>query len=297
MGVGYFGLLKNNMILMKIHGGLGNQMFQYALGRSLSLTHNIPLKVDTSYLQASNQSGRKLQLDNFNVTLTEATSQEIQSYISPIQKILDRIRPESVKKKIVEHSNTFDPSILKRCDGYFDGYWNCEKYFLSHADNLRKEFTLKNSLGSQSAVFAEQIRSETNAISLHIRRGDYVSIQKIANTLGALPLSYYESAIHILLEKNPNAHFFIFSDDIGWAKENLPHNIQTTFVSGPGVLDHEELILMNLCKHNIIANSTFGWWGAWLNTNPEKMVFAPKKWHAKEALNNSDILPSSWIQI
>jgi len=286
----------NGMIIVKIHGGLGNQMFQYALGQNLSLLHGVPFKIDSSYLSKPNQSNRSLGLHHFQTKMLEATPGEIAAYQSPFQKILDRAKPYSQKKNIVERSNTFDPDILKRQDGFFIGYWNTEKYFKNNEQAIRNDFKLAKPFGSAAENMRVKIASEPNSASLHIRRGDYVSIEKVAQVLGALPLSYYEKAMSEILAKNPNVHFFIFSDDINWAKENLKNN-NMTFVSSPDIPDYEELVLQSLCLHNIIANSTFSWWGAWLNENPQKIVIAPKKWFADDSKNTADLIPSTWILI
>lgn len=267
------------MIIVKLQGGLGNQMFQYALGRNLSLIHNVPFKIDSSYLRKPNQSRRTFLLDGFNIAATEATVAEIAQYRSTFQKVLDWLRPEPKRKKVLEHSPDFDPSLLKRSDGYFDGHWHNKKYFQANEQTIRKDFTLKNPFGASARETSEKIKSEHNATSLHIRRGDYVTISKIAAVHGTLPLSYYETACEIILDKNPDAHFFISSDDIAWSKANFPKNLPATFISSPEISECEELTLMSMCKHNIIANSTFSWWGAWLNTNSDKIVIAPKDWY------------------
>ncbi len=285
------------MIIVKLQGGLGNQMFQYALGRNLSLIHNASLKIDYSYLKTPNQSGRVFQLDGFQIKTTEATEKEIKSYTGTFQKILDRFRPSSRKKHIKESFERFNPELLERSDGYFDGHWQNEKYFKDNEKIIRNDFILKNPLGTEAQKIAMKISSEESPVSLHIRRGDYVVIKKIADIHGTLPLSYYEKACGIIMEKAPDTHFFISSDDIAWAKENFPKKYPATFVSSPEIKAHEELALMSLCKYNIIANSTFGWWGAWLNKNPDKIVIAPTKWFNRPAQTFAEILPETWLKI
>lgn len=288
------------MIIIKIHGGLGNQMFQYALGRNLSLLHNVPFKIDSSYLRSTNQSGRSFILNNFNTILEEATIEEINKYRSTFQKIIDKIRQESKKKKISDiskNSNIFNSDILNHSDGYFDGHWNNEKYFKDNWTVIQKDFTLKNPLNSKALECKNLIVSFQNATSIHVRRGDYVSISKITNIYTTLPLSYYEQAMKKIVEKYPDAHFFISSDDIDWVKENFPSNYPATFVSSSEISDCEELILMSKCKHNIIANSTFSWWGAYLNKNSDKIVIAPKNWFKDDNKNNFDLIPNTWIKI
>lgn len=285
------------MIIIKIQGGLGNQMFQYALGRNLSLLHNVPFKIDRSYLRSANQSRRVFWLDNFNTILEEAAPAEIDRYRSTLQKILDRIRPESKKKKIVELSQVFDSDVLSRTDGYFDGHWNNEKYFKDNENIIRKDFTLRRPFDPQALEIARRIASYKNATSLHIRRGDYLSIPKIANIYNALPFSYYKKAMTKILEKHPDAHFFVSSDDINWVKNNFPKNYPVTFVSSPEISASEEIVLMSKCKHNIIANSTFSWWGAWLNVNPEKIIIAPKDWFKDKDKNQNGLTPQIWIKM
>jgi len=283
------------MIIIKLEGGLGNQMFQYALGRNLSLTHKVPFKIDSSYLQKDNQSGRSLRIDNFKTALEEATPAEIYTCRSSLQKFLDRLRSASKKKGVIEKEIRFYPKNLKRNDGYFAGHWNDENYFKSSEDAIQKDFELKKPLGVAARKIADLIAAEPEPVSVHIRRGDYVSIQKVAVVHRELPISYYVEAMKKITEQKSNAHFFISSDDIGWAKENFPKDYPATFVSSPEIPDYEELILMSRCKHNIIANSTFSWWGAWLNQNPEKIVIAPKQWFNDPNRGTGGLIPSSWL--
>ena len=285
------------MIIVKLEGGLGNQMFQYALGRNLSLLHNVPLKIDSSYLQKENQSGRSLRIGAFNTKLEEATPAEVYACRSSLQKFLDRLRLASKKKGVIEREIRFYPKNLKRTDGYFVGHWNDENYFKSSEDAIRKDFELKKPLGLPAQKIAELIASEPEPVSVHIRRGDYVSIPKIAAVHRALPLSYYDEAVKMIIKQKQNAHFFISSDDIEWAKENFPKNYPATFISSPEIPDYEELILMGRCKHHIIANSTFSWWGAWLNQNPQKIVIAPTQWFNDPNRGTGGLIPLSWIKI
>lgn len=285
------------MTVVKLQGGLGNQMFQYALGRTLSLSHNTPFKIDSSYLRTANQSGRTYRLSGFTVQAEEATAKEIAAYRAPLQKILDCLRPESKRKKVLEKSAGFNSKILAHTNGYFDGHWNSEKYFSAHEKTIREDFTLKNPLGPVAETAARAIQAATTPVGLHIRRGDYVSIPKVAAVHGTLPLSYYETAMQKITAQFLDAHFFIFSDDIEWAKEHFPKNHPVTFVSAPEIPDYEELTLMSLCKHQIIANSTFSWWAAWLNQNPQKIVIAPKQWFNDPNRGTGGLIPSSWLTL
>ena len=144
------------MIIIKLQGGLGNQMFQYALGRSLSASHNVPFKIDYSYLRSTNQSGRSFLLDKFNAEVNEATTDEIISYVSTFQKILDRLRPDTRKKKILEYSSFFSPEVLNRSDGYFDGHWNSEKYFKLNEKIIRNDFKLKKTFEEKVEIVSKK---------------------------------------------------------------------------------------------------------------------------------------------
>ncbi|MES2087655.1 MAG: alpha-1,2-fucosyltransferase [Patescibacteria group bacterium] len=285
------------MIIIKIEGGLGNQMFQYALGRNLSLTHGKNFKIDTSYLRKNNQSGRTFRLSGFKIVTTEATKTEINRYRSTLEKFFDRIRPRPNKKKVLELSNTFDPEVLKRTDGYLVGHWNDARYFESSENTILEDFKLQKPFGAAAEKMASFIFAQPEAVSVHIRRGDYVSIPKIADVHGALPLSYYAEACEIIMKKKPNAHFFISSDDIAWAKKNFPPHYPATFISDPEIPDYEEMTLMSLCKHHIIANSTFSWWAARLNQKKEKIIIAPKNWFRDTSKDASNLIAKNWIQI
>ena len=174
-----------------------------------------------------------------------------------------------------------------------------EKYFKNIEANIRKEFTLKNLLTSESTKWQEKIRQTKNSVSLHIRRGDYVQDAKTNAFHGTCNLEYYKNALQKIVDKigNTEIEIFIFSDDIEWAKENLKFPYPTNFVSNSQILDYEEMYLMSLCQHNIIANSTFSWWGAWLNKNSAKIVIAPKQWSVKKSSDGLNILPKEWLQI
>lgn len=285
------------MIIVKLQGGLGNQMFQYALGRALSLRHNTPLAFDWSYLQKPNQSSRTLRIEGLTVSLKEVSPEEIDRYTGTASKIMDRFRPETKKKKIIEKGACFDSKILERNDGYFDGHWQTPKYFEGYEKILRQEFTLKNPLGEKATEMLAKIQSEKNPVSVHIRRGDYVSIPKIAEIHRALPLSYYESAMEKIRAALPDASFFVFSDDIVWAKEHFPKKYPVTFVSSLEIPDYEEMSLMKNCNHHITANSTFSWWAAWLCDNPQKTVIAPKQWFKNPTRAIEDLIPPTWIQL
>lgn len=295
------------MIIIRISGGLGNQMFQYALGRSISKKNNTILKLDTNPLL---NSIRLFSLSYFDTKGEISNEEDIASIGVPkiydksffgkakrkIFRIVEQSKPVYKKKFILEPQFAFCSDILKTKNNcYLSGDWQSEKYFEDIKDIIKKDFTLKNKISETTNDFIGKIE-HTASISIHIRRGDYVKNSKTNSFHGTCPITYYEQAIKIIEEKISNPEFFIFSDDIDWVKANLKIKYPITYVSGNNIPDYEELILMSHCKHNIIANSTFSWWGAWLNSNPNKIVIAPEKWFNSDT-DTRDLIPEGWIKI
>ncbi len=286
------------MIIIKLQGGLGNQMFQYALGKKL-ISNNTTVKFDISWYKKYPK--RTYALKHFNIVEHIASNKEVKK----LRKYRKKgrllaffhnyfIADDSVyiKQKQFE----FNSEILKIKDpSYLDGHWQSEKYFGDAKDIIRKEFTLKNEPSNFFNKITKNIK-EVDSISLHIRRGDYIT-EKVQKTLTLCSLEYYQKAIQKIADKIENPIFFIFSDDIKWVKENLKIEYPMIFVSSDELKDYEELILMSKCKHNIIANSSFSWWGAWLNNNPNKIVITPKKWFKDTSKNTKDLIPKSWIRL
>lgn len=292
------------MIIAKLIGGLGNQMFQYAAGRYLSHLHQTELYVDTSYL-TKNPNGaytkRDLELSVFNLDLKIAT-------------------PEDIKKFSIESSNKYSRALQRHLpilftnlyaaesgiqyqkeflnypkNTYLDGFWQSERYFKPIESILIKEFTPKESLNLDNQNWLNQINA-SESVSVHIRRGDYISNKNAQQHHGNLGIDYYTNALKLLTDTHKEIKVFVFSDDLNWCKENLKIDIPTYFVDANQKQNfHFDMYLMSQCKHNIIANSSFSWWAAWLNQNQNKKVIAPKNWFADQTLNTKDLIPSSWI--
>jgi hypothetical protein len=263
------------MKIVSIKGGLGNQLFQYAYGRSIELSGK-KIIFDTSFFygnKARKDTARNFKLNNFNIEIKDNFSDKRHPFLNIYNKI---------KKKFGFEEENF---------------YQSEKYFKKIENNIRAEFTLKNLMSNESLFWLKKISDTKNSVSLHIRRGDYIK-NKIANkVLGTLPLDYYYNAIDIITKKIITPEFFIFSDDIEWVKNNLTLNFPVYFVSDQKIQDYEELILMSKCSNNIIANSTFSWWGAWLNSNSEKIIIAPQRWFKDSSIKNEQIIPEPWITI
>lgn len=279
------------MVRVKLWGGLGNQMFQYALGRSLALKNRTYLQLDLSEYMVKNEAAdyisRNFELDLFNVNyVTESKENFI------VTKILNYTSPV---KYVQENGFVYDPSVLeKKGRLYLYGYWQCEKYFKSIESTIRKDFTFKNQPNTANTNYLNAI-ANSNAVSIHFRRGDYVTVQTAINFNGICSVDYYKAAIAQLKSKITNPHFYVFSDDLSWVKENINFEDPHTYVDGNyGENSYEDMRLMAACKHNIIANSTFSWWGAWLNNNKDKVVVAPKNWFKSD---KTDIIPDNWIKI
>lgn len=302
-------------------GGLGNQMFQYALGRNIALIKNTTLKLDITWFNHFNETTtpRYYNLPKFNIVENLASDKEIKKKIKYRIKMGRRhfLHNHLIANKLIyikEKRFNFDKNILNTSDDvYLTGYWQSEKYFSSQdkqlfnkkkiKDIIRKEFTLKNKLSNHYKKHIQKIKAVgKNSVSIHIRRGDY-TLDTIKNNVGLCPINYYNKALKKISQSIQNPVFFIFTDDVNWAKNNLKLKYPMNFVSydkinnGHKNKDYEELILMSKCKHNIIANSSFSWWGAWLNNNSNKIVIAPKRWFRNKSLNTKDLIPNTWIKI
>lgn len=285
------------MATVILNGGLGNQLFQYSFGRKIAHKTNSELKLDITSYQSNKDRDYKLDVFNINAVEKEKYSVIFESkIINKIRITLDKLRPLKKKRYYREKSFTYDKNIeeLKSSDIYLDGYWQSYKYFQDIEEIIREELTLKNNISEKYKSILEQINN-TNSVSMHFRRTDYID-SKHSSIYYSLQDEYYQNAIQYINQKIENPTFFIFSDDIEWVKNNTNLPSSSIFVSQKEVKDYEEMILMSKCKHNIIANSSFSWWGAWLNNTPNKIVVAPKKWFKDEKKLTKDLIPNSWIQ-
>jgi len=290
------------VIITKLQGGLGNQLFQYAAGRSLAQKHETSLKFDVSWYNnyANSVTPRRLGLDLFSVAADIAADSEVEKFRKlGVPRLIEKIKPYKWKKHVQEKHFHFDSRVLSLPNNvYLEGHWQSEKYFQKNRDIIDREVTLKKPI---EAAYGQLIHAmkQTDSVSVHIRRGDYVSHAKAKQVHGICSPVYYAKAIEIIKTKINTPAFFVFSDDIPWVKANIkiPFDIVTFVSERKDIKDYEELVLMSKCKHNIIANSSFSWWGAWLNRNPDKIVIAPERWFADSSFNTKDLLPESWMKI
>lgn len=293
---------KQGMILSYILGGLGNQMFQYAAGRALSLARGEPLRLDVSDFTHYNLH-QGFELDQvFNSTLALAKQDDVQSVLGwqssrLIRLVLSRseFRALRCRSLVVEPYFQYWPEITTiKSPCYLVGYWQSERYFENVSEIIRNDFTFRQPLNGLNDAIADQIDG-VNAVSLHVRRGDYVNNPKAFHTHGLCSQSYYEAAIRYIEERVANPYFFVFSDDMQWVQENIKIAHPCRYIDhNQGKESYNDMRLMSLCQHNITANSSFSWWGAWLNSHTDKIVVAPQKWFAN---NNSvkDLFPAGWV--
>jgi len=257
------------VIIIKLQGGLGNQMFQIACGLNFKYKFNEIVKFDTSSYQNLIKD-RELQISKINIVLDTDMNLQL---IGPCYSIVDDFVFRELPNPIGSNY-------------YLDGYWQSEKYFKESSELIREDFQPSEELLNKLLLTPF---IDTNTISLHVRRTDYIASNGYHPVQS---IEYYQKAIETIGEYD---YIFVFSDDIQWCKDNL---IFENIVFIEGNTNIEDLYLMSLCKNNIIANSSFSWWGAWLNNNPDKKVIAPKRWFGDSAkLNESDIIPDNWIRI
>jgi hypothetical protein len=285
------------MVVLKIQGGLGNQLFQYAAGRAISIANNVELVLDLSWFdnQIRINTKRSYELDAYKISGRVAQGDEVFWCRIHQNRILSRLSFLHGKWRHVKDNNQFfdDRCFSNFSDLYLDGYWQSYRYFNQVSDLLREELTPIADPSPADSALIERI-ADPNSVSLHIRRGDYVTNPRAANFHGLCTAEYYEMAMSCIESVTSSPHYFVFSDDIEWAKENIRFKYKVTFVESEEVRNSvDDLRLMAMCKHNIIANSSFSWWGAWLNHNPDKLVIAPKKWFVNQPTDS--LMPSSWI--
>ena len=283
-------------ITIKLLGGLGNQLFQYAAGKAASIRLNTSLCFDTSYYESEDNKklNRVFLLDKFNIN---AQNTSIETNKNKLELLIDRINNKKLNTliKLYERMNKvyLDKRIMNPKDNSsLIGYWQNPGYFKEFEDVIRKELTLNEPITKDMNDIINIMKSkEYESISVHIRRTDYLTDALCAG----LKKEYYEEALRRIMESNKQYTAFIFSDDIEWVKANMDFKIPTIYVSNNNLKDYQELILMSNCCHHIVANSSFSWWGAWLNPNINKKVVSPKNWFT--TITSFGVNPKEWIEL
>jgi hypothetical protein len=198
-----------------------------------------------------------------------------------------------------ESPRGFDPNYFSiPSHAYLEGYWQSEEYFKGIESTIRRDFVFKDRLDEHGTALAEIINS-VNSVCLFVRRGDYVSEKNTSQYHGVCDKEYYDRSFRLISEKTENPVLFIFSDDLDWCRTHLKFNISTYYVDNlySGHKYGQHLHLMTLCRHFIISNSSFGWWGAWRNQDSRKIVIAPKQWYKSPSMDTSHLFPNNWITI
>lgn len=289
------------MIITRLQGGLGNQMFQYAAGLRLALARGTCLKLDLSLLDdPSAVTKRAFALGDFPIRAGLAGPEDLARVAAR-----ERSLPRRLARRLgrgagaTERHFHFDPAVLSLPDdSCLRGYWQSERYFADVADSVRRDFTLGPPAGRNAALLEEI--SACNAVSLHVRRGDYVTHPRVRAMHGTCTLDYYRRATAFVAERVKDPVFFLFSDDPEWTRAHLDLDD-----AGPArVVDHnapeqghEDMRLMSRCAHHVIVNSSFSWWGAWLDPRPEKIVVAPDPWFRDAPHDTRDLLPEGWVRL
>ena len=289
--------MPDRAITTRLQGGLGNQLFQYCAGRALAEARNVPLLLDTRWYQQ--RKDRLFELRHFSHAGVVATRRQLPPL--PPTHLARRIVRRWLARTgrlVVERANEYDERLATARPGtYLHGYWQVPAYFQHMETMLRDELRFTTLPSSPNARMLQDLKA-TPSISVHIRRGDYLSPQN-ARIFAVCNAAYYSTAARTILARTGNDYrFVIFSDDPDWANDNirLPGDcVHVDWNRDPH--GWEDMRLMSACKHHIIANSTFSWWGAWLNPDPGKIVVSPKTWYVTPTFSNEHVLPDGWLRI
>jgi hypothetical protein len=296
------------MIITSLNSGLGNQMFQYAAGKALAAHHKTNLKIDISWYKdlKSMASFRSYELDVYNLNIEIASDTERRAFTHPpaagfwnrLKNKINRSLPPHKRQVYNEPHFHIDPNFYSaRKNTLLIGYWQSEFYFKDIAKEIRDDFSIEIPEDPVNTAWIKKIEA-VEAVCIHVRRGDMVHNQYVASIHGSCDLNYYQEAIHKISHQLDKPEFFIFSDDPAWCKENLKLDAPHHYISNnQGMSSYIDIQLMRRCKHHIIANSTFSWWGAWLGEFEKKIVIFPRRWFNTDKLDAKDVTPKEWIPI
>jgi len=287
------------MIAVRLCGGLGNQLFQYAAGRTLSLLHDTDLVIDTSWYDSIpfGDTPRSMYLDRLRVVARRPSSGEALRFRLHNGRVVGRLPIPRSMRQVRERSFGFDYSVLEAGDNsYLYGYWQSYRYFESHGGLIAAEVVSRDSPSGRYSTLVSEVL-ERESVSVHVRRGDYVANPNAARVHGLCSPDYYARALQVVRMRLKDPLYCIFSDDIEWARDNI---------HVPGDVRHigdtqydttvEDMNLMAHCHHHVIANSSFSWWGAWLGSARGGNVFAPAQWFT-DGRDSSDLCPPSWVRL
>jgi hypothetical protein len=321
------------MIISQLNGGLGNQLFQYAFGRTIALKNKTYLIIDKTRFGPQGTISNIDEQSSLGLDLITRIKKKLRNFKKRYYSLgkldhyhIDTVRTYGlkyfniqekelnwaiilglrIKKKLglsiniidKEHEQSFNIQNLEiKNNSYLIGYWQSPKYFNDMKDKLTEELSVSTSPNKYNKKILHSIKNESS-VSIHVRRGDYIKHQTHNQNFGTCDMEYYNRSISYIKDKVPNASFYIFSDDPDWAEEYINVQGSKRFISrNDQSLDYEDLRLMYSCKHNITANSTFSWWGAYLNQNKNKIILTPKLWFINPSWSDKDLVPNEWIRI
>lgn len=299
------------MIMIRLMGGLGNQMFQYAFGASLAIKHKTELVIDDTLIADRSTdhlvyTHRNFELELFkNLKYRWATPEEIVLFngaqnASAIDKIKRRLKNSLQPKKLVIQKNNQLNDYLKNStdNTCYVGRWQSFRFFADHEKEIKNGFEMSKPAIDGIDQLIEEIKS-VESVCLHIRRGDLVTSPLYSKTIGALDMNYYSKAMELVSGQIKQPVYFVFSDDINWCKQNLKLKGELRFIEDrfAGSRADGHFYLMKQCKNFIISNSTFAWWTAYLSINPDKKVIYPKNWYKDPEMENSEMCPNGWIKL
>ena len=290
------------MIVVKLVGGLGNQMFEYAAAKGLAAKLDVRLKMDLSWFSqiAPGDTPRHYELKSSKLSQDFIDFKPFFAGTSLLSRGKALAAPAFGRKALNlyrEPHYHYNADLLKQPDStYLDGYFQSEKYFAHIREDLLADFSWAKPATGKNKKLLDTIDADENSVSIHVRRGDYVSNESAAEFHGLRGVDYYQPAVKIIEKSVKTPNYYVFSDEPDWCKENLKFKHNTTYIDwNPD--GAEDMRLMKSCRHNVLANSSFSWWGAWLNTNEDKIVVAPKQWFNDPSINTNDVVPESWRRI
>ena len=287
------------MITFQAQGGLGNQLFQYAAARRLAIQHGCQLVVDHHWFDhpRPRETPRPLELNRYPVAMRLATPYELLRW-TPLRsrwgRYLKPLMPMDLRR---EHGHGVNREVLSApANSYLSGFWQSEAYFVDIREQLLQELTPIEHPGPKDLAVMDRMQLG-ESVCVHVRRGDYVSLASATAYHGLCSLDYYLKAIEYVAERVPSPTLFVFSDDPEWTKAHLKSPFPTHYVDhNPSEKAFQDLRLMSLCRHHIIANSSFSWWGAWLSAHLDGLVIAPERWYAVDR-PTPDLIPARWTRL
>jgi hypothetical protein len=289
------------MIVVRFNHGLGNQLFQYSAGRALAARSGLPLFLDKSWYAWGDRPFNLHKLRVKGKTLPVTIGRLLNGTPrDPSDKRLRHHIPRILARQIIDRQQGFEDLlhfVSRFRPTYLSGFWQSERYFAELRPTLLNELKPVDALSDGARHVINEIE-QNDAIAIHIRRGDLLSNPLYNATIGTLTAAYYREALARLLPRVPRAKAYIFSDDVEWAAANVPKHCPMTIVTGTITrTEMEDLAVMSRCKHFIIANSTFSWWGAWLSDRPGKSVIAPSRFFRIPQPWEKDMVPDTWERI